>query len=65
LLVVRAGEGFLDRLVITLVVLYGFTCGIGLLLSVWPWHLHPVAVGTLAFAVLAALVAGRHQASPR
>lgn len=58
LLLVRAGERFLDRLVITLVTLYGFTCGIGLLFSVWPWHLHPVAVAAVAFAVLAAIVAG-------
>lgn len=57
----RCGRTFLDRLVVSLAVLAGLTCTIGLLLSVWPWGLEPAPVAGLAFTgmVAFAVLTGR------
>ncbi|QMU71532.1 hypothetical protein [Streptacidiphilus sp. P02-A3a] len=49
---VRAGATIVDRLVITLVLLFGAAMAGGLLFSVWPWGLQPVAVGGLGLTLL-------------
>jgi hypothetical protein len=46
----------IDRLMVALGFLAGVTCLGGLLLSVWPWHLHPVALGGGALSVLAVTI---------
>ncbi len=48
----RSGATLLDRLILALMILLGSTCAAGLVLSVWPWHLHPVAVGVGALTGL-------------
>jgi hypothetical protein len=47
----------LDRLVVSFALLFGAACASGLLLSVWPWHLAPVAVAGTAFTGLIAIAA--------
>jgi hypothetical protein len=63
----RAGRTVLDRLVLATGLLLGATCGLGLLLSVWPWHLHPVPVTGVAGTGLAlvALALRRRPSFPR
>jgi hypothetical protein len=63
----RAGRTVLDRLVLATGLLVGATCGLGLLLSVWPWHLHPVPVTGVAGTGLAlvALALRRRPSFPR
>jgi hypothetical protein len=63
----RAGRTVLDRLVLATGLLLGATCGLGLLLSVWPWHLHPVPVTGFAGTGLAlvALALRRRPSFPR
>jgi hypothetical protein len=60
----RAGRTPLDRLVLAAAQLFGVLCVAGFLLSVWPWHLHPVAVAGTAFSALIgfAAVTGRRPA---
>jgi hypothetical protein len=48
----RGLRSLLDRVVLATALLYGTVCVVGLLLSVWPWRLHPVAVGGLALTTL-------------
>ncbi|GII24761.1 hypothetical protein [Planosporangium mesophilum] len=62
----RAGT-LMDRLVLSLITLAGTTCLAGLLFSVWPWHLHPVALGGTALTVVVLLwgVRGRAPSLPR
>jgi hypothetical protein len=57
----RAGRTLLDRLVLAVAQLFGTLCVAGLVISVWPWHLHPVPIAGCAFTVLVvlALVTGR------
>jgi len=64
---VRAGSSLLDRLMISLAVLIGATCAAGLLWSVWPFGLEPVAIAgsALSALVLSALVSGRQPVLPR
>ncbi|MFC4047410.1 hypothetical protein ACFO1B_54180 [Dactylosporangium siamense] len=64
---VRGGRTLLDRLMITLGLLFGLTCAGGLVLSYWPFGLHPVAVaGTCLTALIAAAaVSGRRPNLPR
>ncbi|MFI7607622.1 hypothetical protein ACIBTV_21120 [Micromonospora sp. NPDC049366] len=51
----RGGRTLLDRVLLALVLLGGLTCAVGLLFTVWPWHLDPVPVAGLAFTVLTLL----------
>ena len=57
----------LDRLVVSLAIVFGALCVAGLLFSVWPWRLHPVAMGGAALTALVgfAAVTGRRWALPR
>lgn len=63
----RAGRTMLDRLVCAAALMFGATLAAGLLLSVWPWHLAPVAVAGLGGTVLTvvAAVTGRGPRLPR
>src|SRR6185369_1170604 len=56
-----------DRVVMAAVLLYGALCVGGLLFSVWPWHLHPVAVSGVALTALVVFgqFSGRRPALPR
>ncbi|WP_238013329.1 hypothetical protein KZZ52_41110 [Dactylosporangium sp. AC04546] len=62
----RGTAGWFDRLVVSLAQLFPALCVAGLLFSVWPWHLHPVAVGGFALTVLVllSLLTGRRPARP-
>jgi hypothetical protein len=48
----RSGRTALDRLVLAGVLLYAGLCVVGLLFSVWPWHLEPVPIAGLALSTL-------------
>lgn len=65
--VLRGGRTLLDRLVLAVGVLFGATCAVGLVSSVWPWGLHPVPISGSAFSVLLLIVAlsGRRPRLPR
>ena len=41
----RGGRTVVDRFVLAGTLLVGTTLAAGLVISVWPWHLHPVALG--------------------
>lgn len=60
------GRTLLDRLVLSLAVLAGLTCAVGLLLSVWPWGLAATPVAGLAFTGLVgfAVATGRRWEFP-
>jgi hypothetical protein len=64
---VRGGRTLLDRLMITMALLFGLTCAGGLVLSYWPFGLHPVAVAGISLTALiaAAAVSGRRPNLPR
>jgi hypothetical protein len=51
----RAGRTVADRLVLAVAQLFGAVCAAGLLISVWPWRLHPVPIAGCAFTVLVGL----------
>jgi hypothetical protein len=53
----RVGATVLDRLVITLAMLVGFAIFGGLIFSLWPWGLQPVAVGGVALTLMVAAYA--------
>jgi hypothetical protein len=53
----RAGRTVLDRLVLAVAQLFGALCVAGLLITVWPWHLHPVAIAGTALTVLLVIAA--------
>lgn len=63
----RAGRSLLDRIVLTLPVLYGALCLAGLVFSVWPFGLAPVPIAGLALTglVLYAYLANRRPRLPR
>ncbi|MFY1615200.1 hypothetical protein [Micromonospora sp. WMMD736] len=63
----RGGRTLLDRLVLAMLLLVGATTAAGLLFTVWPWGLHPVAVSGTALTVLAllAVVTRRRPTLPR
>jgi hypothetical protein len=48
----RGGRTVLDRFVLAATLLVGTTLVAGLVFSVWPWHLHPVALGGSGLTVL-------------
>jgi hypothetical protein len=48
----RVGATVVDRLMLTLALLIGLAVVGGLLFSVWPWGLQPIAVGGLALTLL-------------
>jgi hypothetical protein len=48
----RGGRTLLDRIVLATALLYGAVCLGGVVLSVWPWRLHPVPVGGVALTAL-------------
>jgi hypothetical protein len=52
----RAGRTLLDRLVLAVAQLFGMLCAAGLIISFWPWHLHPVPIAGGAFTVLVVFV---------
>jgi hypothetical protein len=54
----RSGRTLLDRMVLAFALLLGATCAAGLLISVWPWGLHPVPVAGFAFTGLIGIAAG-------
>jgi hypothetical protein len=62
----RAGRTLLDRLVLAVAQLFGALCVAGLVISLWPWHLHPVPIAGCAFTALVglALVTGRRPRLP-
>jgi hypothetical protein len=64
---VRGVPGLLDRVVLVLAQAFGALCVAGLLFSVWPWRLHPVAVGGVALSALVgyAALTGRRWTPPR
>ncbi|NJC64449.1 hypothetical protein HC028_07990 [Planosporangium flavigriseum] len=51
----RAGRTSADRLVLAVAQLFGALCVAGLVISFWPWHLHPVPIAGCAFTALVAL----------
>lgn len=53
----RVGATVLDRLMLTLALLIGLAITAGLLFSLWPWGLQPVAVGGFALTALVAAYA--------
>jgi len=63
----RAGDALLDRLMFALTMMLGALLGLGLVYSVWPWHLDPIGIaGTyLSLVVLAAAFSGREFRIPR
>jgi len=63
----RGGRTLLDRLMLAVLLLVGATTAAGLLFSVWPWGLHPVAVSGAALTALTLIAAatGRRPALPR
>jgi hypothetical protein len=63
----RGGRSLLDRFMIALAVLLGASSLALVLFSVWPWKLHPVAVGGTALSALAAyaVFTGRRPSLPR
>jgi hypothetical protein len=63
---IRGGTTILDRLILAVAQLFGAFCVAGLIISVWPWHLHPVPiVGTALTALLViAAVTGRRPRLP-
>ncbi|MFD6564243.1 hypothetical protein [Micromonospora profundi] len=63
----RGGRTLLDRLMLAALLLVGVTTAAGLLFSVWPWGLHPVAVSGAALTALTLIAAatGRRPALPR
>ncbi|MET8369833.1 hypothetical protein ABZU42_08875 [Micromonospora profundi] len=63
----RGGRTLLDRLLLAALLLVGATTAAGLLFSVWPWGLHPVAVSGAALTALTLIAAatGRRPALPR
>jgi hypothetical protein len=63
----RAGRTLLDRLMLSVFLLFGTACAAGLLMSVWPWGLAPVPVTGVALTVLAVIgtVTGRRPRLPR
>ncbi|GII22247.1 hypothetical protein [Planosporangium mesophilum] len=63
----RPGRTLLDRFVLAAAQLFGALCAAGLVISVWPWHLHPVPIAGCAFTglVVLALVTGRRPRLPR
>ncbi|WP_126636479.1 hypothetical protein [Embleya hyalina] len=62
----RCGTTLMDRLVPALVVIFGAVCIGGLVFSVWPWGLHPVAVGGVGLSLLCAVavLTGRRPEMP-
>jgi hypothetical protein len=64
---IRGGRSLLDRLMLALGLLAGAVCLAGLLFSVWPWGLSPVAVSGCALTalVLLAVALRRLPALPR
>ncbi|MFF5180336.1 hypothetical protein ACFY2Q_20110 [Micromonospora sp. NPDC000316] len=63
----RGGRTLLDRLLLAALLLVGASTAAGLLFTVWPWGLHPVAVGGTALTVLTltAAATGRRPTLPR
>ena len=61
---VRVGATIVDRLFVTLALLIGLAIVGGLLFSVWPWGLQPIAVGGLALTLLVAVYVWRGAAPP-
>lgn len=61
-----AGRTLLDRLVLAVAQLFGVFCAAGLVISIWPWHLHPVPIAGCAFTalVLFAVATGRRPRLP-
>ncbi|GIG60390.1 hypothetical protein Lfu02_47620 [Longispora fulva] len=58
-LVVRSSRFVADRVVVAGSLLFGATCAAGLLISVWPWHMHPVPVAGTALSAVVVLAAVR------
>ncbi|MEU4334853.1 hypothetical protein AB0F59_09530 [Micromonospora lupini] len=63
----RGGRTLLDRLLLGTLLLVGATTVAGLLFTVWPWGLHPVAVSGAALTALTVIAAatGRRPTLPR
>ena len=63
----KVGSTLLDRLMATTCLLAGYFIAAGLVFSLWPWGLHPVAVTGLTLSVLVTIgvVSGRRPALPR
>lgn len=55
----RGAVGVLDRFVLALVQSFGGLCAAGLLITFWPWHLHPVPIAGLGLTVVVVLAAVR------
>lgn len=65
--VLRAGDALLDRLMFALTMLLGALLALGLVYSVWPWHLDPIGIAGsyLSLVVLFAAISGREFRIPR
>jgi len=63
----RGLPGALDRVVVSLALVFGALCVAGLLFSIWPWRLHPVAMGGAGLTALVGYAAatGRRWTPPR
>lgn len=55
IMIQRGSATLLDRFVVALGLLVGTTCAAGLVISWWPWHLHPVLISGFALTVLVAI----------
>jgi hypothetical protein len=65
--VLRAGDALLDRLMLALTLMLGALLALGLVYSVWPWHLDPIGISGsyLTLLVLAGAATGRSFRIPR
>lgn len=65
--VLRAGDALLDRLMFAVTLLLGALLALGLVYSVWPWHLDPVGIAGsyLSLIVVGGALSGRAFQIPR
>ena len=55
----RGVAGVLDRFVLALAQSFGGLCAAGLLITFWPWHLHPVPIAGLGLTVVVVIAVSR------
>jgi hypothetical protein len=57
----RGSRYLLDRLFFAALLLFGSTCAVGMVLSIWPWHLSPVPVAGTALSAVTTVAALRRR----